>query len=72
MIHKKYSLEGLASLYELSIEEFTQSVEEHTKYKKDLMQKYKNKGYTDEHAKNIVMKTLYAPNYPIQHFLNKY
>ena len=67
MIHKKvspkrYSLEGLASLYELSIEEFMQSVKEHAKYKKDLIQKYKNKGYTDELAKNEVMRILYIPN----------
>jgi hypothetical protein len=47
----------------LSVEEFETSIKEELKIKKDLIQKYLDKGYTQEQAETTAFRILYIPSF---------
>jgi hypothetical protein len=59
----RFSIESMAKSRGLSVEEFKISIEEEIKTKNDLVQKYLDKGYTQEQAETTALRILYIPSF---------
>jgi hypothetical protein len=59
----RFSIESMAKSRGLSVEEFETSIKEELKIKKDLIQKYLDKGYTQEQAETTALRILYIPSF---------
>ncbi len=62
-IADRYSIESMAKSQGLSVEEFQTSIKEEFKIKNDLIQKYLDKGYTQEQAETTALRILYIPSF---------
>ena len=62
-IADRYSIESMAKSQELSVEEFKIRIKEEFKIKNDLIQKYLDKGYTQEQAETTALRILYIPSF---------
>ena len=60
---ERYSIESMAESRGLSVEEFKASILEEHKIKNDLIQKYLDKGYTQEQAETTALRILYIPSF---------
>jgi hypothetical protein len=58
---ERYSIESMAESKGLSVEEFKASILKEHKMKNDLIQKYLDKGYTQEQAETTALRLLYIP-----------
>jgi len=60
---ERYSLEGIAKSRGISVEEFKKQIEEERQMKEGLIQKYLDKGYTQEQAKTTALRIMYIPGF---------
>lgn len=60
---ERYSIESMAKIEGLSIEEFTSRINEEIKIKNNLIKKYIDKGYTQEQAETTAFRILYIPGF---------
>ena len=68
---ERYSIEGMAKSRGMSVEEFKVSIDEEIKIKNDLIQKYLDKGYSQEQAETTAMRIMYIPGFSGPTFNNE-
>jgi hypothetical protein len=68
---ERYSIEGMAKYRGMSVEEFKVSIDEEIKIKNDLIQKYLDKGYSQEQAETTAMRIMYIPGFSGPTFNNE-
>ena len=68
---ERYSIEGMAKSRGMSVEEFKVSIDKEIKIKNDLIQKYLDKGYSQEQAETTAMRIMYIPGFSGPTFNNE-